>query len=363
MPPRLTRRAVIGGGAAGVAALTLGSCSSDSTAYDAAASDLRAPLPDAPTMQDLVRFATLAANGHNTQPWRFRAGASDLTILPDFGRHTPAVDPDDHHLYASLGCAAENLSLAAQARGLSGEVKFDATGDGQAVVDLSTAPVNESALFRAIPARQSSRIAYDGRPASGEQMTRLASAAGRYGVDALMITARKEMEAVQALVIEGNNRQIDDPAFIAELKAWLRFNPDAALRTGDGLYSAASGNPTIPDWLGPIVFELFFTKSGEADKYAEQVSTSAGLVVFVADRDAPAGWFNAGRAYQRFALQATVDGLTSAFLNQTVEVPAQRTELQTLLGLGARRPNLVVRFGRGPVLPYSLRRPVSAVMV
>jgi hypothetical protein len=27
---------------------------------------------------------------------------------------TPAVDPDDHHLYASLGCAAENLVIARQ---------------------------------------------------------------------------------------------------------------------------------------------------------------------------------------------------------------------------------------------------------
>jgi hypothetical protein len=32
----------------------------------------RAFLPADPTRADLLRMATLAANGHNTQPWKFR---------------------------------------------------------------------------------------------------------------------------------------------------------------------------------------------------------------------------------------------------------------------------------------------------
>jgi hypothetical protein len=71
----------------------------------------------------------------------------------------------------------------------------------------------------------------------------------------------------------------------------------------------------------------------------------------------------AGRAYQRFALQATIDGLKHAFLNQAVEVPAVRRELQALLGLGERRPDFVVRFGYGPPMPKSLRRKPDDVIV
>ena len=33
------------------------------------------------------------------------------------------------------------------------------------------------------------------------------------------------------------------------------------------------------------------------------------------------------------------------------------------MGLAGQRPDLVVRFGRGPALPRSLRRPVEAVLV
>ena len=89
---------------------------------------MRALLPVHPADRDLIRFATLAPNSHNTQAWRFAAAPGRITIHPDFTRRTPVVDPDDHHLFASLGCAAENLALAAAARGMAGEMAFDQPG-------------------------------------------------------------------------------------------------------------------------------------------------------------------------------------------------------------------------------------------
>ena len=44
-------------------------------------------------MQALIYYATLAANGHNTQPWKFRIRQDSITVLPDFSRRCPAVDP------------------------------------------------------------------------------------------------------------------------------------------------------------------------------------------------------------------------------------------------------------------------------
>ena len=47
-----------------------------------------------------------------------------------------------------------------------------------------------------------------------------------------------------------------DLVFMRELKRWLRFNPRQALKTGDGLFSAVSGNPIAPTWLGSLLFDL-----------------------------------------------------------------------------------------------------------
>ena len=61
-------------------------------------------------------------------------------------------------------------------------------------------------------------------------------------------------------------------------------------------------------------------------------------------------------------LQATALGLKYAFINQPVEVQALRRQFASYLGIGERRPDLVVRFGAGPELPKSLRRPAEQVI-
>lgn len=350
------------GSSAALVSTALASCASGSSDYDTVVAEMTQPLAARPDAAELVRFATLAANSHNTQPWRFSAQDSRITIAPDPARRTPVVDPDDHHLFASLGCAAENLSIAARARGMSGDVVISSSAAGSVSVGVGPGALEETALFAAIPIRQCTRSTYDGKAAPADVITRLEKAARIEGVDVRFIVDRKAVEDVLALLISGNSRQIEDPAFVDELKTWLRFSTSEAVSTRDGLYSAASGNPKLPRWLGSRMFDWVFSAASENDKLAEQVRSSAGLVVFVADTNDTYGWASAGRAYQRFALQASVDGLKHAFVNQAVEVPDVRSELQALLGLGNRRPNLIVRFGYGEAMPRSLRRKVGDVM-
>ena len=87
------------------------------------------PAETAALRRELVRCATLAPSSHNTQCWKFRIGERGIDILADLARRCPVVDPDDHHLHVSLGCAAENLVLAAAHHGLHAEPRFEpATG-------------------------------------------------------------------------------------------------------------------------------------------------------------------------------------------------------------------------------------------
>jgi hypothetical protein len=273
------------------------------------------------------------------------------------------VDPDDHHLFVSLGCAAENLSLASGARGRPGEITFNPADDGAVVFNFGGGRPSDPALVDAVPRRQSTRTAYDARPVSAADLRVLAAASAVPGVEVVLITDRAHIDRVRDLVIAGNTAQMADPAFVRELKTWLRFSPREALVTGDGLFSAATGNPTLPSWLGPRVFDLVFSAERENDKYARHLRASAGIAAFVTERDDREHWVRAGRACQRFGLQATALGLKHAFVNQPVEVARLRPELAALLGTAGRRPDIVMRFGYGAALPYSARRPVAAVLV
>ena len=312
-------------------------------------------------LRELVRYATLAPSSHNTQCWKFRLEERAITLLPDLGRRCPAVDPDDHHLFVSLGCAAENLAQAALAHGLKAEAVFDAAGDALRIALQPTRAV-DSPFFRAIPERQSTRGDYDGKALTAEELGLLEKAGNGAGVRLILLTERQAMEQALEYVVQGNTTQMGDRAFVDELKAWIRFNGADAVRTGDGLYAASSGNPTAPAWLGGLLFDLFFTPKGENDKYARQVRSSAGLAVFVAEREDKSGWIDVGRACERFALQAAALGIRNAFLNQPVEVAALRPQFAGFLGIGRHRPDLLVRFGRGNKLPPSLRRKLEAVL-
>jgi len=315
-------------------------------------------------MHDLVRQAVLAPSSHNTQCWRFQVTEKSICISPDLTRRCPAVDPDDHHLFVSLGCATENLVHAALSAGFHADPRFKPSGEGAIAVNLEATQKRISPLSQAISERQCTRGDYDSQPISPAELRQLERAGTGDGVSVQLLTARPAMEGVLEYVVAGNTAQMNDPAFVAELKSWIRFGSEEALRTGDGLFAGASGNPVLPRWLGSRLMNLFFTPKSENERYARQIRNSAGIAVFVSERNDKAHWVEAGRCYERFALQATALGIRNAFLNQPVEVGAIRPQFASWLGIGPNaRPDLVVRFGRGPAMPLSMRRPVQAVLI
>ena len=365
----ITRRNVllrIGAGAVWMP--TLSACTSIAGEQDAARllrSRMTTGTGDRPQlMRELIRYATLAPSSHNTQCWQFQVLEKSISITPDVARRCPAVDPDDHHLFVSLGCATENLAQAALANGLQPGAQFDPTGAGRIRVNLDATKRQASPLFQAITERQCTRGDYDGQPVSPAELRLLEQAGMGNGVRVQLLTARPMMERVLDYVVEGNVAQMNDSAFVNELKSWIRFSADEARSTGDGLFAGASGNPVMPRWLGSRAMSLFFTVRSENERYARQIRNSAGIAVFVSEANDKAHWIEAGRCYERFALQATALGIRNAFLNQPVEVAPVRPQFAAWLGLApGARPDLVVRFGRGPTLPLSMRRSVQDVLV
>lgn len=313
---------------------------------------------------ELLRCATLAPSSHNTQCWKFAPaeGGRFIVVTPDMSRRCPAVDPDNHHMFVSLGCAVENLVQAALAHGLEGHAQFDTASDAVRVTLVPT-KAQSTSLYAAIALRQCTRGDYDGARLTADELALLQRAGSSDSVRLLLQTDRSAMEQTLDYVVQGNTAQLADVAFVSELKDWIRFNGADAVLRPDGLYSVCSGNPNIPSWLGDIAFRWLLTAKAENDKYARQVCSSAGIAVFAGQVADKAHWVEVGRCYERFALQAAALGIRNAFLNQPVEVPALRAPFASAMGLSGQRPDLVVRFGRGALLPRSLRRPVHAVLV
>lgn len=337
--------------------------------YDKKALSLRRLIPDERHKRrkrlEIVRLATLAASSHNTQPWKFWIGQDSITIYPDFSRRCPVVDPDDSHLFKSLGCAAENCVHAASALGLHASVQYHQENEQKLIVLLtSSAAVKASHFYPMIIQRQCVKKPYDGASLSSSILRSLEEAGRGKGVRTLLLTSPEKMNAVADLIWEGNMIQLTDKAFRCELISWLRFSHAESIRKGDGLAGRPAGHPSVPRWLGKIMMNLVLTPRSQATADLKNIQSSAGVAVFIAEGDGPGCWVESGRVYERFALQASALNVRTAFINQPLEVRPLRSQFESWLNLRkGEHAHLMVRFGTGTPAPYSLRRPLEEVLL
>ncbi len=307
----------------------------------------------------LAQLACRAASNHNTQPWQFRISADEIEIRPDFSRRCPALDPQDHHLWVSLGCAAENIMLAATDQGLNPAIS---TENHSICIRLSEGAIQSaSGLSRAIAHRQSTRCEYDRHPIPEAWLQTLRETARGDGVEALILQTGAQRDAVEALILEASDSQFEQAALKKELLHWLRFNEAEARASGDGLYSACSGNPTLPSWLGRLAFERFYTADSARSVLHRQLQSASGLILLHAERHDWRQWIASGRCAQRLALQLTALGLKMAFVNQPIEVATSRRKLAAALSLDGRHPEMLLRFGFANPMPTSYRRSLPEV--
>ena len=313
--------------------------------------------------KEWVRMAAMAASSHNSQPWKFKLQGNLITIIPDYQRRCPAVDPDDSHLFKGLGCAAENLMHAATADGFHVDANFDAAHATVVINVESSKSIKHNNLSAAIINRRCRRTPYDGKTIVAPVQASIITAATSADITPLNLQSPQQMEAMLEYVRQGNPAQFDDRAFVKELRDWVRFNATDAIKTGDGLAGEVGGQPSIPSGLGRRIFSLISSGNKQADINAKAIRSSAGIIAFVGEHDDKVNWVGAGRAYQRFALQATALNVHNAFINQPIEVRSLRPQLHAWLGVPQQHVHLIVRYGGEPITPHSLRRPVEEVII
>jgi hypothetical protein len=317
-------------------------------------------------MLELVRQSSLAASGHNMQPWMYEIERNNIYILPDFSRRLPVVDPDDRELWISLGCALENLIIAGRAMGFAVKESIQFVGDERLTVSIGELDeVLDADLASAISKRQCNRGAYNMKFVPEEDMEILQAVNVPSSAKTFFVRDGDEVKALRSMVMEGDVLQYTDEAFVNELVESLRFNEREALETRDGLFSACSGNPKVPRFLGKMFVKPGMGES-QAEKDRQMIDTSSGLLLISTEGDSKLDWISAGRVVQRMALQMTDMGIAHAFMNQPIEVTALREEVKTYLsgkGSGSDVPQLLLRYGYADeAMPYSLRRAVDAVV-
>jgi nitroreductase len=275
---------------------------------------------------DLVRAAILAANAHDSQPWVFRLAPSRIDLYADTARNLGEIDPLLREMHLSLGCALENLLLAAQARGLSPDLTLrpdPADATHVARVDLSPGQPGVSPLYAAISKRHTDRGPYDtARPLAAQTLAAMAELIDEPDIGAVWFTSDADKKAFADLTVSATEAFIADAQQAVDDFAWYRNDWHQLQAAKDGITIDASGiSPLVRAVakIAPVSREQ--DDQGWLDNTRSiQVATAAAFGTLVArDKHDVVQRIKAGRIWQRMHLWATTQGLAVQPLNQVVE--------------------------------------------
>lgn len=311
----------------------------------------------------MVEQAAKAPSGHNTQPWKFRLNGNSIEIHPDITKALPVVDPENRELFVSLGCAAENLCIAASHRGY--RTKVSVGKDGVITITLAKqASVTPSPLLSQIPLRQTNRRLYTGQPVPDDTMQLLEAVPTEPGV-AVHVFAKDSatFDDIAHLVYEGNRRQLRDERFVHELQSWMRYNKKHQDETRDGLSYAVFGAPNIPRRIAQWIISRAVNETSQNKLDEKKIAASSHMILLTTRHNTLNEWVRLGMTLERLLLTATELGIAHAYMNQPNEVAELAKQLAARLAIPDEHPTVLLRIGYGKPMPYSLRRDVNSLLI
>ena len=312
---------------------------------------------------NIVRYASKAPSGHNTQPWKFHITDDTITILPDLSKVLPIVDGDNRELFISLGCATENLCIAANYLGYESHTIESGT-KGITIQLTKNHGMIEDPLFYQIEKRQSNRSIYSSERIPNEVFKQLQTIKKENHIQLYSAEIGTPLANILTEYIKkGNELQMNDITFKNELLTWMRFNKKQIEATKDGLSYQVFGNPSLPKLVSKFIVNLFLKPSVQNKSDMKKIASSSHLILFTTRLNSLEEWIDLGSTLQRFLLKATESGIACAFLNQPCEVEALSKELQRILPINNEYPTLIIRIGYSKALPYSPRKEITGLLI
>lgn len=315
-----------------------------------------APFPSDPLAR-LVYYARLAPSSHNTQPWKFVCGRSEIDVFADMERWLKAADPQQRELHLSLGCAIEALRIAADYAGWGTRVRYfpiphDTSLVARVIVSFAGPKRDGSAadLLRPILTRRTCHRPFDpARPVGAHERARLQNCVQAPGVRLAFVDGAEARQALAAVEARADTELFARPEYRAELAEWV----------GEGLL----GKSWLIAKLGQLAVG-HLPVSGAVTRQDAQRLASAPLVALLASAgDEALDQVRCGEAFMRIALLAEEIGLRVQPISQVLEVPDTRAEAARIFGVAGAAQHLF-RAGYAPAEENERpRRPLGEILV
>jgi hypothetical protein len=306
----------------------------------------------------LLRYAILAPSLRNTQPWAFSVQGNRVHLFADFRKTQPVADPDRRELYLSIGCALENLLVAAEHFGLGhGIAYFSEPGAPDLVATVTFEPggtpsqARAGATLAAILRRHNDDGVFRPAPVPEQLRLRLLACCTEPDLQVLLTDDRHFRHWIDALTREADRVEVADPAFRRELQHWMRQGVFGPPPVREQLHRAATARL---DLAGPVA---------QRDHAIVESAPLLGLIC--ATGDGHLLHVRAGQLFERLWLTATAMRVSVNPMSQTMRHPQLRTAVGELLPSPGWTPQHFFRvgFGSSDGAQRTPRRPLDDVVV
>ena len=306
----------------------------------------------------LLRYAILAPSVRNTQPWVFSVRKNQVHLLADIRKSQPMADPGRRELYLSVGCALENLLVAAEHFGLAhATAYFPERGAPDLVATVTFKPggrpshVRAGATLSAILTRHNDDGVFRPAPVPEQLRLRLVACCTEPDLQILLTDDRDFRHWIDALTVEADRIELDSHGFRSELKYWIRQGVFGSPPAREQLRQAVSGQPSLRE---PVV-----------QRDHANVESAALLGLICAAGDSHLLHVRAGQLFERIWLTATALGVSINPMSQTMRHRRLRAAVAELLPSPGWTPQHFFRagFGSAEAERHTPRLPLDDVLV
>ncbi|MED4400382.1 hypothetical protein ABET41_18925 [Metabacillus fastidiosus] len=286
----------------------------------------------------LVHYAILASNPHNTQPWLFKITDSYIDLFADEERNLGTIDPLRREMFIGIGCALENLTLAAQANGYIPRIDYFPSNQDNTYVarfHLDRGEKKISSLFEIIKKRHTHRGAYDtAKVISPNLLTELQKLSlDEKNVNIKWFTSNSEKQAVGEAILSATKAITEDEEMSTDSHKWFRNSWDEIQEKKDGLTLDAQGASSWIRAMGKILPTLSRKQSDnfwlKSTKEIYIKTAAAYGLLSVQNAEDRQQRVRLGRVWQRLHLHGTSKGLAMHPLNQINEMADRETQLNS----------------------------------
>lgn len=323
----------------------------------------------------VVLCGALAASAHNTQPWHFDISDNQVDVYADLSRNLGKADDDRRMMALSVGCAIENITIAAKQLGITPEVRlqneasFNDTGYSARIQLPPGIFTSNQPMFQAIFQRQTTRTPYLNVTPSPNFIAQLKALNDFDDIQVHIVIDRAQIDAINEIHRQAVDAFVaDDNAYLDSVR-WWRYSREELLEKRDGIsiYTSAAPN-LIKQYFSLGVnkedMQGEFGRRGEADLMYTLFDATPMWVAITTSRPTLKSLLNGGRLLERMYLASTRDNYRIMPIAYACEQPTYAKQLLTKLQMDDSLELLsVVRIGQSNTLEKSVRRPLSDIIV